>query len=150
MNEKLLTKTLQELASFSQSKPALEQYCTPPALAARVLLEQQEFISDKTILDLGAGTGVLGIGALLVGAKHVTFGTRNKNIDSRFLEYACAHATTIITMHKTSTKQHIRTMAERLGKKILSEEDVEFPLTYTMDHHKKPRENIAVTLFVLQ
>ena len=52
----------------------MEQYATTPALATKVLhLAAVEFgdIEDKSVIDLGVGTGVLAIGAKLMGAGHV-------------------------------------------------------------------------------
>lgn len=40
----------------------LEQYSTPPRLAAMLLLEIQEKITDKVVVDLGCGCGVLSAG----------------------------------------------------------------------------------------
>lgn len=76
----MLTKSqlaikLSTLKPFSNPKPALEQYPTDSEVAASILHNafMQGDIEGKSILDLGAGTGFLGIGALLLGAKHVTF-----------------------------------------------------------------------------
>ncbi len=49
----------------------LEQYKTSAHLAAQMLLLiQNEFndIEDKVIADLGCGTGILGIGAVVLGS----------------------------------------------------------------------------------
>lgn len=51
-------------------RPELEQYRTPDAVAAELLLAAHAdgAIAGKTVLDLGAGTGILAIGAALLGA----------------------------------------------------------------------------------
>ena len=46
----------------------LEQYSTPPRLAASFLLEIQELIEDKVAIDLGCGCGVLSAGLGVLGA----------------------------------------------------------------------------------
>ena len=74
MKLKKLEMTLQRLASFPRPRAALEQYQTPAPLAARLLYHalMKGDIGGKVVCDLGSGTGVLAIGAALLGAKHVT------------------------------------------------------------------------------
>ncbi len=69
-----LEMTLQGLAGFPRPRPELEQYPTPAPLAARLLFlaRSQGDLVGRTVLDLGAGTGVLGCGAALLGAARVT------------------------------------------------------------------------------
>ena len=74
MKPKRLESELQDVGTFSHPKQNLEQYATTPALATKVLhLAAVEFgdIEDKSVIDLGVGTGVLAIGAKLMGAGHV-------------------------------------------------------------------------------
>ena len=75
MSQKHLSRMLSKLFDFYMPKIYLEQYITPSDVAAELLwsFNMRGFIKDKNVLDLGAGTGVLGIGALLLGAKKVTF-----------------------------------------------------------------------------
>jgi putative methylase len=53
----------------------LEQYPSDGNTAGNLLWKGSlnGHIEHKTIVDLGAGTGILGIGCLLLGAKHVIF-----------------------------------------------------------------------------
>ena len=74
MKPKQLESELQDLKTFSTPKQNLEQYATTPLLATRVLhVAAVEFddIKEKSVIDLGVGTGVLAIGAKLMGAGHV-------------------------------------------------------------------------------
>ncbi|CAL6416109.1 unnamed protein product [Bathycoccus prasinos] len=74
MKPKQLESELQDLKTFSNPKQNLEQYATTPLLATRVLhVASVEFddIEGKSVIDLGVGTGVLAIGAKLMGAGHV-------------------------------------------------------------------------------
>ncbi|MBI4738951.1 methyltransferase [Candidatus Woesearchaeota archaeon] len=62
---------LSRLRVFEKPQLRLEQYPTDSQVAAELLwnAKLQGDIENKTIADLGCGTGILGIGALLLGAK---------------------------------------------------------------------------------
>lgn len=68
---KQLESCLQELNDFESPRIDLEQYATPPHIAALMLntidLTYGD-IEDKFVADLGCGTGRLSIGSLLCGA----------------------------------------------------------------------------------
>ena len=66
---------LSKLKGFSKPSVQLEQYPSDSEVAAKLLWQMMlnEEIEDKEIVDLGAGTGILGIGCLLLGAKKVYF-----------------------------------------------------------------------------
>ncbi|OMJ68915.1 hypothetical protein SteCoe_33497 [Stentor coeruleus] len=49
----------------------LEQYSTPPRLAATLLLEIQDFITERIAFDLGCGCGVLSAGISVLEASMV-------------------------------------------------------------------------------
>jgi putative methylase len=74
MKLKQLEMALQRLAGFSRPKAALEQYQTPAPLTARLLYHalMKGDIVGKRVVDLGCGTGMLAIGAALLGAGSVT------------------------------------------------------------------------------
>jgi len=73
MKLKQLEMALQRLAGFTKPRASLEQYQTPAPLAARLLYHalMKGDIAGKRICDLGCGTGVLAIGAALLGAESV-------------------------------------------------------------------------------
>src|SRR3989338_7762049 len=75
VSKKSLAVALSQLRGFSKPKTVLEQYETPSEIAAGVLWHayMQGHIEDKIVADFGAGTGILGIGALLLYAKKVFF-----------------------------------------------------------------------------
>ncbi|MBI5072796.1 methyltransferase [Candidatus Woesearchaeota archaeon] len=75
LTKKQLAIQLSKLASFEKPKIKLEQYTTDSEIAATILWDalMKGDIVGKTVADFGAGTGILGIGALLLGAKHVFF-----------------------------------------------------------------------------
>ncbi|MEI7648496.1 MAG: methyltransferase, partial [Methanomicrobiales archaeon] len=69
MKLKQLEMTLQKAAGYAKPRPSLEQYMTPAPLAARMLYHalMKGDIEGKNVCDLGSGTGVLAIGAALLG-----------------------------------------------------------------------------------
>ena len=71
MNQKQLAMQLSKLVSVESKKVQLEQYPTDSEIAAEILWAafMQGDIEDKSIADFGCGNGILGIGALLLGAK---------------------------------------------------------------------------------
>ncbi|WP_297548888.1 METTL5 family protein [Thermococcus sp.] len=73
MKKKHLAMTLSRLEGFRNPKPELEQYRTPGDVAAELLwlAHSAGHIAGRTVADLGAGTGVLSIGAKLLGARKV-------------------------------------------------------------------------------
>lgn len=75
MNKKELEIILSKLKDYSDKKPSLEQYITPSKNAADLLWSayMNADIQGKIIIDAGCGNGILGIGALLLGAKKVIF-----------------------------------------------------------------------------
>lgn len=72
-SKKALAIELQQLSGFEQPDLRKEQYIIDSDVAADMLWQayMQGDIDDKTIADLGAGTGILGFGALLLGSKKV-------------------------------------------------------------------------------
>jgi len=62
---------LSAIKGFSEPKVSAEQYMTDSEVAATVLWDgyMKGDIGGKVIADLGCGTGILGIGALLLGGK---------------------------------------------------------------------------------
>lgn len=82
LTKKQLAIELSKLHGFKEPRLKFEQYVTEPEIAATVLWDafMKGDIANKIIADLGAGTGVLGIGALLLGARHLYF--VEKDIDA--------------------------------------------------------------------
>ena len=68
-----LERRLETVKGFSTPSSRLEQYQTPASLAARLLFHaaMKGDIGGKRIGDLGCGTGILSIGAALLGASEV-------------------------------------------------------------------------------
>ncbi|MEN6443982.1 MAG: METTL5 family protein [Methanoregula sp.] len=74
MKLKNLEMALQRLAGYTKPRASLEQYQTPAPLAARLLYHafMKQDIEGKRVCDLGSGTGILAIGAAILGAASVT------------------------------------------------------------------------------
>jgi len=72
---------LSKLKVFESPKLKAEQYTTDSEIAADVLWKAYylDNINNKTIADLGSGTGILGLGALLLGARKVFFIESDRN-----------------------------------------------------------------------
>jgi putative methylase len=75
MKKKDLSILLSKLKTFDSPDANLEQYNTDSDIASSALwfVDMKEGFSDKVVADLGCGTGILGIGALALGAKKVFF-----------------------------------------------------------------------------
>ncbi len=75
MNKKELAIALSRLKPLKNTSAYLEQYATECEIAADVLwfAYLANDIKDKIIADFGCGNGILGIGALLLGARKVYF-----------------------------------------------------------------------------
>lgn len=90
MKLRKLEMILEGLRGFCTPRAALEQYQTPAPLAARLLYHalMKGDIAGRTVCDLGCGTGILAIGAALLGAGRVI----GVDIDERALDVARQNA----------------------------------------------------------
>ena len=69
-----LERALEAVSRHPNPSPDLEQYRTPPGIAAELLLAAHAdgAIAGKRVLDLGCGTGMFTVGAALLGARLAT------------------------------------------------------------------------------
>ncbi|NPV61715.1 MAG: methyltransferase [Methanotrichaceae archaeon] len=87
MKKKQLEIMLEKVEGFSQPSPEKEQYATPASVAADMLYLAYLREDLNTVCDLGCGTGILAIGAALLGARAVAVEN-----DSQALSIARANA----------------------------------------------------------
>lgn len=75
LKKKHLEIAIQDIPKHKNPKIKLEQYFTPANIAAELMWNAYNFgdIINKSILDLGCGTGILTITPLILGAK-IAFG----------------------------------------------------------------------------
>jgi putative methylase len=73
MKKKALEIALSQIPAHTSPTPQLEQYITPVNIASDVLFLAHLMgdIENKSVIDLGCGTGIFAIGAKLLGAKKV-------------------------------------------------------------------------------
>ncbi|ELY86571.1 type 11 methyltransferase [Natrialba hulunbeirensis JCM 10989] len=71
-SRRTLARELESIADFESPSPSLEQYLTPPEIAAHIahLAGLQDDL-ERPVVDLGTGTGMLASAAALAGAEQV-------------------------------------------------------------------------------
>lgn len=71
MKKKQLEIMLERLEGFTNPTPQKEQYATPATVAAEMLYQAYMHRDLGVVCDLGCGTGILAIGAALLGARAI-------------------------------------------------------------------------------
>ena len=86
MRKAELERALESVPRHPAPSPDLEQYRTPPGIAAALLLAAHAdgAIAGRRVLDLGCGTGTFAVGAALLGARLAT----GVDVDAPSLELA--------------------------------------------------------------
>ena len=81
---------LQRVPPLDKPIPHLEQYLTPASIAADIIFTAHQFgdVENKAVLDLGCGTGIFSVGAILTGAKKVV----GIDVDKNSIEIARDYA----------------------------------------------------------
>lgn len=99
---KQLEGFLQHLETTAALSADLEQYRTPPHIAAHILWRVESHyggIANKSVLDLGCGNGILSIGCALLGAKKVV----GLDIDRSAVETAHRNIDVLKDMYEVDT-----------------------------------------------
>ena len=100
---------LSKLQQHPQHSVELEQYSTEGDLAAFFVLaiDQLDFLEGKTVIDIGAGNGVLGLGCAMIGASNVIL----IEADQEVLSVAQSNADKVMDKHNCS----IETVRRMIG-----------------------------------
>jgi len=89
VKQRKLEILLEQVEGFDSPSAALEQYSTPAVLAAELLhFAYMQGDLEDTVFDLGCGTGILAIGAKLLGAEKVV----GFDLDNKALKIARKNA----------------------------------------------------------
>jgi len=90
VKKKELEIMLQKVPSPNRPILRLEQYMTPANISADIIFIAHQFgdIENKTVIDLGCGTGIFSVGAYIAGAKKVT----GVDIDKESIAIATSYA----------------------------------------------------------
>ncbi len=97
---KELEMTLEQIERISELDVTLEQYPTAPSIAAAILFAaemEHGDIAGKVVCDLGCGDGVFGLGAAILGARHVL----GVDVQSKALKVSHKNACTLSVEGKT-------------------------------------------------
>lgn len=99
-----LEMRLEAVPAHATPRADLEQYRTPPVVAADVLWNAYALgdVAERTILDLGCGTGMLALGALLLGAPVAT----GVDVDAGAVALARETATKLGVAERFQTEVH--------------------------------------------
>ena len=113
-SKKELAVRLSMVKGFENPEMREEQYMTPSEIASEILWNAcfRGHIERKVIVDLGCGTGILGIGCMLLGAKKVYFVEK----DSKALEICRENVKSILG--KPENEEYIEGSIEKFNTKV--------------------------------
>lgn len=117
VTKKGLSIILSKLKSFSNQNIKLEQYSTDADIASDILwcAKLNKDIKGKVIADLGCGNGILGLGALILGAKKVYF----LDIDKTVIKIAKDNKKLIETiLNKKLNAEFVNKSVQSFNKKV--------------------------------
>jgi len=105
LSKAALAIILSKLAVFEDPNVKLEQYNLDSENTAEILWNAylQGDIEDKIIMDMGCGTGIIGIGAIMLGAKKVYF----VDIDGKTLEVLRKNISEVFNENETGNENEI-------------------------------------------
>jgi putative methylase len=94
MKQRQLEIMLQHVPKSETPIPQLEQYMTPASIAAEIIFTAFQWgdIENKTVVDLGCGTGIFSVGAAYMGAKKVLGFDIDRDVVSIAKKYAKTNA----------------------------------------------------------
>ena len=94
MKQRQLEILLQKVPKPATPVPQLEQYMTPAPIAADIIFTAYQWgdIENKTVVDLGCGTGIFSVGAAYMGASKVLGFDIDKNVIAAAKKYVKTNA----------------------------------------------------------
>jgi predicted RNA methylase len=75
------------------------------------------------------------------------FGTRNKGIDTAFVVKGMENASTVYSLHKTSTRDHFKRLADKNEYNIEVLAELKYDIPKTFKFHKEKTKDIYVDLY---
>ena len=192
LSKSALAVRLSKLKGFLQPELASEQYATDSETAADVLwlAFMNGDVRGRVVADFGCGTGILGIGCLLLGARRVCFvdsdpaaleiaksnltgldsgkyelmesaiadvelkadaviqnppfGTKRRHADKEFLLKAFETAGIVYSLHKASTIEFVKKLAESNGFQATHVLRYGMPIKRTQEFHRRRIHRIDV------
>ena len=105
MKQRQLEILLQQVPKPATPVPQLEQYMTPAPIAADIIFTAYQWgdIENKTVVDLGCGTGIFSVGAVYMGARKVLGFDIDKNVIAAAKKYVKTNALPIVYTIKDVT-----------------------------------------------
>jgi predicted nicotinamide N-methyase len=76
------------------------------ALACRVILDQPQLVRDQRVIDVGCGSGVVAVAAMLSGAREAVANDTNAEAVAAALENAARNGVTIAGLHADLTERN--------------------------------------------
>lgn len=134
---------LSKLKVFENPKMKQEQYPTDSEVAASVLWNAYILgdIEGKAIADLGCGTGILGIGSILLGAHKVLF----IDIDKTALEIAKSNISKILKDFRDARKSKIFDIS-KLKSESLKYSGLDFNVEFICKDIRRVQSKVEVVL----
>jgi putative methylase len=108
MKQRQLEILLEKVPKPAIPIPQLEQYMTTAPIAADIIFTAYQWgdIENKTVVDLGCGTGIFSVGAAHMGAKKALGFDIDKNLIAAAKKYAKTNALPITYTVKDVTAVH--------------------------------------------
>jgi len=108
MKQRQLEILLQKVPKPTIPIPQLEQYMTTAPIAADIIFTAYQWgdVENKTVVDLGCGTGIFSVGVAHMGAKKVLGFDIDKNVIAAAKKYAKANALPIRYALRNITAVH--------------------------------------------
>ncbi len=153
----------------SRPRPDLEQYATPAVIAADMLFTALSFgdVEGRRVVDLGCGSGILSIGAALLGAIKVTgidvdprsIADARLNIDQAGVEVEllCKDIhdldmkadTRVYSLHNARTGAFLMNIIRAMDATVFFHKSYKFEIPHLFEFHDRKKKEIEVVLLCI-